>query len=370
MLGGLAMVVAIALFIMVHEAGHFLAAKATGMKATEFFLGFGPKIWSFQRGETEYGVKAIPFGGYVRILGMNPYEEIDPADVGRTYREKKFWQKTVVVLSGVALNFAMAYIILFGLAWYTGVREVTTTIDEVTTTITDTDITSPASLAGLRVGDQLVAIDGIEVEGWLQATELIAARPGRTVDLEIIRDGATRVLTAALGEVDRGDGEIVGFLGVRPRLITNSIGPLTAGRVAADEFVFLVQQSVISIGRLISPSSLAELSGALFGDTEVPDEIRPVSPIGLVQLGSQAERVGVGNLFFILASVNIILGLFNSIPLYPLDGGHFAVAVYERLTHREADVRRLAPIAAAVIALMVFLGLVAIVLDVANPIAL
>lgn len=370
MLGGFAMIFAIALFIMVHEAGHFFAAKATDMKATEFFLGFGPKIWSVKRGETEYGVKAIPFGGYVRIVGMNPYEDVDPADFGRTYREKKFWQKSFVVLSGVALNFLMAYLILFGLSWALGISDLTTSIEEVTQTITATDTPSPAIEAGLERGDELVAIDGVAIEGWIQATDLIAARPGETVDVEVLRDGVPLILTADLGEIDRGNGEIVGFLGIRPMLDHRSIGPFTAAGLAGRQFAFLAEQSVRSIGRLVSPSSLAELGGALFGQTEIRDEIRPVSPIGLVQLGAQAEQVGLENLFFILASVNVILGLFNIVPLYPLDGGHFAVALYERITRREADVRRLAPIAAAVIALMLFLGVVAIVLDIANPIAL
>ena len=369
MLGGLAMIAAIALFIMVHEAGHFFAAKATGMKATEFFLGFGPKIWSTQRGETEYGVKAIPFGGYVRIVGMNPYEDIDPADHGRTYREKKFWQKSFVVLAGVVLNFIMAYLILFGLAWATGITQVTTGISEVTETITGTDTPSPASLAGLEVGDTLVSIDGETFGTWIEATDIIAARPGETVDIEVVRDGRTERLVATLGALDR-DGGTQGFLGVRPELVTESIGPFRAAGIAGDEFWFLTEQSVRAIGRLVNPASLVELGGALFGNTDVADEIRPVSPIGLVQIGSQAQQVGIANLFFILASVNIILGLFNTIPLYPLDGGHFAVALYERITRREADVRRLAPVAAAVIALMVFLGVVAIVLDIVNPLAL
>ncbi|HIE22474.1 MAG TPA: RIP metalloprotease, partial [Acidimicrobiia bacterium] len=101
MLGGFAAAIAIVLFVTAHEAGHFLAAKAVGMKATEFFFGFGPKLWSFKKGETEYGVKLLPLGGYVRIIGMNPLEEVDPVDMGRTYREKKFWEKSIVVLAGV-----------------------------------------------------------------------------------------------------------------------------------------------------------------------------------------------------------------------------------------------------------------------------
>jgi len=123
MIGGLIAVLAIALFVMAHEAGHFLAAKAVGMKATEFFLGFGPKLWSFKRGETEYGIKAIPAGGYVRIIGMNPFEEVAPEDVGRTYREKPFWKKSVVVLAGVGMNFLMAFVMFFGAVVAAGIPE-------------------------------------------------------------------------------------------------------------------------------------------------------------------------------------------------------------------------------------------------------
>ena len=112
-LGALAMILALFVFVMAHEAGHFLAAKAVGMKATEFFFGFGPKLYSFVRGETEYGIKAIPAGGYVRIAGMNPFEEVAPEDLGRTYREKQFWEKSLVVLAGVVLNFLLAYLILW-----------------------------------------------------------------------------------------------------------------------------------------------------------------------------------------------------------------------------------------------------------------
>ena len=121
MLGGVAAVIAIVFFVTAHEAGHFLAAKAVGMKATQFFFGFGPKIWSIQRGETEYGFKWFPLGGYVRIIGMNPLEEVAPGDMGRTYREKKFWEKSVVVLAGVGTNFLIAFILFYGIVLAVGV---------------------------------------------------------------------------------------------------------------------------------------------------------------------------------------------------------------------------------------------------------
>ena len=217
MLGGILMVVAIATFIMVHEAGHFIAARLTGMKATEFFLGFGPKIWSFQRGETEYGVKAIPLGGYVRIIGMNPLEEVDPDDVGRTYREQVFWKKAFVVLSGVVLNFVMAFLLLFGLFWVTGVPgDVTTTIAAVSPEMANGDPT-PATISGVLEGDAILAVDRIAVDTWEAAVALIAARPNQTVPIEVERGGSSVVLTVTLATIEREGGETVGFLESLPR---------------------------------------------------------------------------------------------------------------------------------------------------------
>ena len=373
MLGGILMVVAIATFIMVHEAGHFVTARLTGMKATEFFLGFGPKIWSFQRGETEFGVKAIPFGGYVRIIGMNPLEEIEPEDVGRTYQEQVFWKKAVVVLSGVVLNFAMAFLLLFGLFWATGIAgDVTTTVSAVSQSLVNGDPT-PAVVSGVQAGDRILTIDDVAVDTWEGAVALIADRADQTVPIEVERDGSPVLLTVTLASIDRETAdavETVGFLGVSPEVEIESVGPFRALGLAGRTEVEVVRLSFVALGRIIRPSSLIELGGALFGNTDISPEIRPVSPIGLVQIGSQAQSIGFDNVVFILASVNIILGIFNGLPLYPLDGGHFAVALFEKISGREVNVRRLIPIAAAVITLMLFLGVVAIVLDLVNPISL
>ena len=329
LLGGILMVVAIATFIMVHEAGHFIAARLTGMKATEFFLGFGPKIWSFQRGETEYGVKAIPLGGYVRIIGMNPLEEVDPDDVGRTYREQVFWKKAFVVLSGVVLNFVMAFLLLFGLFWVTGVPgDVTTTIAAVSPEMANGDPT-PATISGVLEGDAILAVDRIAVDTWEAAVALIAARPNQTVPIEVERGGSSVVLTVTLATIEREGGETVGFFGVSPEVETEAVGPFRALGLAGRTEVEVVRLSFVALGRIVRPSALIELGGALFGDTDVPDDIRPVSPIGLVRIGSEAQTIGFDNIVFILASVNIILGIFNGLPLYPLDGGHFAVALFE-----------------------------------------
>lgn len=369
MLGGILMVVAIATFIMVHEAGHYVAARMTGMKATEFFLGFGPKIWSFRRGETEFGVKSIPFGGYVRIVGMNPLEEVDEADLGRTYREQEFWKKSVVVLSGVILNFLMAYALLVGMFMITGIGEATTSVAFVSTELSNGDPT-PATLAGAEVGDTILTVDGVTVAEWQETVDLIAARPNETVIIEVDRNGSVVPLEVTLATNVREDGSEVGFFGVAPDVEMVTVGPFESLGLAARAEYEVTKLAFTALARIVHPESLVELGGALFGDTEVSDEIRPVSPIGLVQIGAQAGTIGFDNIVFLLASVNIILGIFNGLPLYPLDGGHFAVALYEKVSGREANVRKLLPVAATVITIMLFLGVVAIVLDLTNPISL
>ena len=359
MLGGIAAAFAIIVFVTAHEAGHFLAAKAVGMKATQFFFGFGPKIWSTQRGETEYGVKWIPLGGYVRIIGMNPLEEVAPADMGRTYREKKFWEKSVVVLAGVGMNFLIGFLMFYGLVVVTGIPE---PVPVVAVVVDD----SPAATAGLEEGDVIVSIGGQSVSQWTDLTEVLKeVGPGPTT---VVVERDSKLVTM---DVELDASEVVpgsGFLGVAPVVEQMNVGPIQGIGIAGQMVWNGIGETFNALFQMVRPSSLAQYFGVFLGDTDVPDEIRPVSPIGIVSIGSQAESV----VFFIgiLAYVNVILATINLLPLFPLDGGHFAVALYEKVTGRQADVRRLAPIAAAVIGLFVFLGFVAIILDVTNPISL
>lgn len=357
MAGGLAAAIAIILFVTAHEAGHFIAAKAVGMKATQFFFGFGPKIWSIQRGETEYGVKWLPFGGYVRIIGMNPLEEIAPEDMGRTYREKKFWERSVVVLAGVGTNFLLAFILFYGVVVFSGVLEVLPVAEEVVAG-------SPASAAGMQDGDVILAIGPHQVTEWEDVTEGVKdLGPGETT-VRVERDGVELTLAPTLEPSETTPG--AGYLGVRPAAEIIDVGPFQSIGIAGRLVGNAVGDTFSSLFQMVKPSSIAEYLGVFVGDTDVPDEIRPVSPIGIVSIGSQAESAA--SFVAILAFVNVILATINLLPLFPLDGGHFAVAVYEKLTGREADVRRLLPVAAAVIGVFLFLGLVAVILDVTNPI--
>jgi membrane-associated protease RseP (regulator of RpoE activity) len=369
MIGGLIGVLAILLFVTAHEAGHFIAAKATGMKATEFFFGFGPRLWSFRRGETEYGIKAIPAGGYVRIVGMNPFEEVEPADVGRTYREKPFWKKSVVVLAGVGMNFLIAYLMFFGLFMAIGVAEPVPVVDDVIGEVEGEE--TAAEMAGLRPGDRIVGVDGVRYDDWDDISAALAARPGADVVLAIERGEATIDLPVALGSrPDPETGAERGFLGVQASLVERNTGLFEGLGLAGREVWTNVGLTFEVMGQLIQPESLLRLAGVFVGNTDIPDEIRPVSPIGMANLGSQLGAIGVANYVGLLASINVILATFNVIPLLPLDGGHFAVALWQKVTGREPDVRKLVPVAVAVIVLFTFLGLAAMILDIVDPIRL
>ena len=367
MTGAISMLAAFVVFILAHEAGHFFAAKALGIKVSEFFVGFGPRIWSIQRGETEYGVKAIPAGGYVRIVGMSVLEDVEPEDMGRTYREKEFWKKSVVVLSGIVANFAIAYLIFFGLFAVNGTVEIQPVVEEVRAEISGSDEIAPAALIGLESGDEFVSIDGLLVDSWSAVSNAIAARPGREVDIVIIRDGRQKTLTGTLASVDTGGSEPSGYLGVAPLIERVEVGFFGAAGVAGREVIDITGEAYKTLWNVFKPSSLAQLVRGVFGEP-VPDEIRPVSLVGIAQVGSQADVIGVSSLIAFLAIFNIILGAFNVLPLLPLDGGHFAIAVYEKITHKEADIRKLIPVAATVILLMVFIGFVSILLDIVQPI--
>ena len=368
MIQGLAAAFAIVLFVTAHEAGHFIAAKAVGMKATQFFFGFGPKIWSTQRGETEYGFKWFPLGGYVRIIGMSPLEEIAPEDMGRTYREKKFWEKSFVVLAGVGMNFLIAFLLFYAVVMVNGLSDPQPVVDGVIEEVAVDGVSqpSPAAEAGLVEGDVIIGIGPYDVSEWEDAkAALDAVGPGMT-DIEILRNGTVLVLEADLLENPSLEG--VGYLGVAPYDPRYQPGAFeaigVAGRNVWDGIGFTFQ----IMGQMVAPSSLAQYLGVFAGDTDVDPDIRPVSVIGIVNVGSQTDSFA--EFAGILALVNVILATINLLPLYPLDGGHFAVAVYEKITGREANVRTLAPIAAAVIGLFVFLGFVAIILDVVDPINL
>jgi membrane-associated protease RseP (regulator of RpoE activity) len=373
MAGGIVVFIALVLFIVAHEAGHYFAAKATGMKVTEFFLGFGPRIWSFKRGETEYGIKPIPFGAYVKVIGMSSIDEVDPEDEDRTYRSKPFWAKSLVVLSGVAANFLIAYLIFFGLALTQGEPVLvdgqlveTTTVGAVVPEANGEPTT--AARLGLEPSDTIVAIDGDPTPEWDDLVTALETRAGENIEVTVQREDQELVLSGELG-TRVVDGVERGFLGISPAPLTDQLSVGEATVDAGSQFVEAVRFSFVSFGRLLRFDSLGQLFGGIFGG-EVDDEVRPVSLVGVVQIGAQANEVGFATVALILAIINVVLGIINGLPLFPLDGGHFAVALYEKLSGRTADVRKLVPLAVVVIAFISIFGLAAIILDIVDPINL
>jgi len=362
MMGGLLVVIGIILIVMIHETGHFLAARAVGMKATEFFFGFGPRLWSTRRGETEYGIKALPLGGYVRITGMNLLEEVAPEDEGRTYRDKPFWAKSLVVLAGSATHFPVAFLLFYLVVSGVGLPVRTTTVDGVQATLDDGTAT-PASLAGLLPGDTVLALDGAATPEWEDLVDAITAHPGEAVTLTVDRAGEVLFIEVVLASLDDGAGGERGYLGIAPGARTERVGPLPGLAEAGGALGEAVVASGRGLWELVAgvPRLLAAVLG---GNPDDLGDSRPVSPIGLVGI---AGELGPGYALQLVAYVAVFVGILNAVPLYPLDGGHFAVALYEKVRGRPADVRKLMPVAAMVVAFLVVIGLLAIYLDIAHP---
>ena len=369
---------AMAAVIMLHEAAHFAAAKWAGMKATEFFFGFGPRLWSIRRGETEYGIKAIPFGGYVKIIGMSNLErDIDPADEPRTYRQGSYPKRMVVALAGIATHFTMAFLLLVILLSAVGVPN----YDKPSTTIgnisrLDTGA-SPAVDAGFKVGDRIVSIDGTPITNWDDVPPYIREKPGQPVTFVVERDGMQVPLTATPATLE-SNGQTRGFIGVGPKPVVERVNPLAASGKAVSEIWQLSTGSIKALGSFFSPGALRDYAGQLTNSTNdtkaAGDDERFVSVVGVARIAGQAAESGIFNVVYLLVLLNIFIGVFNLVPLLPLDGGHVAIGTYERLRSRagrryHADVGKMMPVAAAVIVLLVLIGVTSIYLDIVKPIA-
>lgn len=357
----ISIIVGLILTIMLHEAGHCIMAKRAGMKVTEFFVGFGPRIWSFRKGETEYGVKAIPAGGYVRIIGMSNMEETDPADEPRTYRAGTTANKLKVILAGVTVNLLLAYVLFFVVIVGSGEFKPSTGVERLTAD-------SAAVEAGLRAGDRIVAIDGVPIDNWDELGANVRPNAGREIAVTVERNGETLDLGATPDEIN-GEGK----LGVYPTLERETFTPIEA---VPQSFSWMGRATAATVGgmaRVFSPSGV-EQYGKTVGNPDAKgaysDEERPRSILGIVADGDEIVGGSVWVLLVLLATINLFLALFNLIPLLPFDGGHAAVAIYEAAASRvkgekvQVDYRRLMPITAAVLVVVLALGLSTMYLDV------
>lgn len=358
--------------VMFHEFGHFATAKACGMKCEKFFFGFGPTLWSTQRGETEYGVKLFPAGGFVKIIGMSAWEDTDPADAGRRFFEQPAWQRFIVLVSGSATHVITAAVLLFVGLTVSGIPGVSNQVESV---VED----SPAQEAGLSSDDRVVAVDGEETEDFAEVSDLVVERGGETVPITVERDGTERTLEVTLAERTSEEGEERGFLGIAPQPEKFSAGEaarsLVVGEWSLPRQAYL---TVYGLGQAFSPDNLMAWVGSAEEGEERPQESL-VSPVGIGQLVSSLGQGG--DLFFVLlllAHLNVVLGLVNLAPLPPLDGGHVAVLVVEesvngarRLLGHAADWRLnpavLTPIALMVILVLVTLMVTAVYIDIVSP---
>jgi membrane-associated protease RseP (regulator of RpoE activity) len=376
-LGILAFVVALLLSVMVHEFGHYITARKFNMKVTEFFLGFGKRIWSFRKGETEYGIKAIPAGGYCKISGMTPDEVMEPGEESRAFYIARSSKKLIVLGAGSFLHFVLGIVLLFTLLAGVGVNSLTSVVKEVVPE-------SAAVVAGFQQGDEIQSISGEEVTDWASGVELIRASNGGELTFTVIRDGQSLDLRATPRLTDVG-GEQRYVLGIINEVGTKRFGIFKAGKESLSITGSMTVQSVKSLALL--PAKIPELWGQTFGGEE-RDVDGLVGVVGVARVSGETLASGdqnwsqrIGTFLLIIASLNIFVGIFNLLPILPLDGGHMAVAIADeirafiaRLRGRPRpapiNVQVLTPITAVVVIILIGLTLLLLVADIINPISL
>ncbi len=424
LVGLLVFVVGILGSIALHEVGHLVPAKKFGVRVTQYMVGFGPTMWSRVRGETEYGAKWIPLGGYIRMVGMFPprmnregdlvlaasstgpfqsmiedarrtsAEEIQAGEEHRAFYQLSVPKKLVVMLGGPTMNLLIAAVLYAIALAGVGVPSLTMTLDEVAPCVpstlesecTPSDPESPAAAAGLEPGDVVVALDGVRYEDWTDLVEVVRGQAGENVVVTVERDGQQIDLPLTVGSTEVPDLDdpsrtvTAGYVGVVPS-VEQQRSELSAVPEQMWQFVTLSTKAVLSI-----PSKMVGVWQAAFSDEE-RDRTGPVSVVGVgrfsVTVAEDQSTVGwkTANLLMILASLNMALFLFNLIPLLPLDGGHVAGALYEGARRQIArirgrpdpgpvDVARMLPVAYTVAVALIAMSVLLIYADIVNPIRL
>ena len=388
LLGILIFVLALLFSIMLHEAGHFVTAKKFGMKVTQFFVGFGQTLWSRRKGETEYGVKAIPAGGFVKIVGMTELEDVDPADEPRSFRRQPGWQRIIVLAAGSFMHFVLAFVLLFALAIGIGLAGAGTStavgaIDtcvpsSLTSACKPSNPDSPAKAAGVRAGDKIIAVAGVPVRNWTQMGKVLRRQPaGEQIAVTVQRGGRQLTLHPSLAVIHGRQGS---YLGVSPVVVFQRTGPLGAVSYAGDKFGQIVAGSAGVVANL--PKAVPDLfskNRASGPGGQVTSVVGAADVTGQVVAARISWQARVAVVLLIVASLNIFVGLFNLLPLLPLDGGHLAIVIYERCRAWLArlrgkpdpgpvDFRRLIPVSVGVFALLVGFSLLLIMADLVNPV--
>lgn len=359
-------VVGVVISIFLHELGHYLTAKWTGMKVTQFFLFFGPRLWSFRRGETEYGVRALPLGAFVRIIGMNRMDEVEPGDESRAYRQKSFPRRLLVISAGSIMHMMIAITLLFGVYAVAGEDTIRDGV-EVKTLVDG----GAAQSAGVLAGDIVRSVDGESFTGSNEFGELIRSNdPGDAITLTVLRNGSEESIPVTLGSNDSG-GALVGVSSSSIfETIDHSI-PAAAGNAVADIVPFS-WESTKGVIKVLNPVNIiTHLTGSNEDLTS-----RPTTLVGVAAVSDDiGESSGWAGMLLLLAVLNVFVGVFNMFPLLPLDGGHAAIAAYERVREGVrggkqryfADVERLMPFAMGVVTVLAMLMFAGLYLDITKP---
>jgi membrane-associated protease RseP (regulator of RpoE activity) len=414
-MGTVAFALLFALFIMVsvclHEAGHMVTAKSFGMKVTRYFAGFGPTIFSFRKGETEYGLKAIPLGGFVKIVGMTPQDDdVDPADEPRAMWRQPVWKRTIVMAAGSITHFILGFVLLWITASFVGLPNPNLTIDKVPASVSIQpcvpqsataqtctpnaagSLPSPALGAGLKDGDIITSFDGVATPSYESLQKAIrAAEPGGTVTVAYARDGVAQTpMRVTLANVPRsplddpeGETKPTAALGIGIKVPSNIPANVTYGPVdGVGQAVNYTGTTAAGIGSAIVhlPDKVPGLVKALSGEPRDPNG--PISVVGASEIGGQAASLGLWNVVLLLAAtLNFFVGVFNLLPLLPLDGGHIAIAWYEKVRSWFArkrnkpdpgrvDYLKLMPVTYAVFVIFAGFSALTILADIINPVNL
>ena len=400
-LGIVAFVLGILISVMIHEWGHFVTARRFGCKVTEFFVGFGQRLWSFRRGETEYGIKAIPAGGYVKIIGMTDLEPIAEEDRPRAFYNKPAWQRAVTLCAGSFMHLVIG-LVLFYVAFVAfgeivpndkavlGGVSTCVPVQAATAACGPHDPTAPAKSAQLQPGDRVVSVDGKPIHTWNDLTTAIRAKPDADLTLVVERDGvqldpiAVHTVSRKRPDIAHPDKTVtVGAIGITPPpddLVR--YGPVQAVGKTVSQAGSLLGASVSAVAQL--PAKVGQLFGVLF-DGQPRDPNGAVGIVGISRISGDVAQSDlptagkISTLLMLLAGFNIFIGVFNMLPLLPLDGGHVAVLAYERfrawMARRKGlpepprpDLNKLLPVAYAVILVFVTVTVLLLAADIFKPI--